>query len=264
MALRRSSCRSARETVARGSRCPTRELTSVVGRVTAGHSASSPAWRDGAFTETKRTCGSRFPSGWGGSSVKRGTAWAAQAEDIGPFMTPDANGTIREALLAGLRDALEPEPQNGAGRGGGSRATKLAAGAALAAAATPLAKRGSTTLRTSSGGRVLRMAVDRSGLPEKAARRITDANRAVQDWTARQQHKRGVLTSGEAASAAPSAQRRCRPARRGTRGTPRIGSSASSARREPRACGRHREPSRRRTTDSSPAPGSSRKSRAGR
>jgi hypothetical protein len=114
-------------------------------------------------------------------------------------MTPGANGTIREALLAGLRDALEPEPQNGAGRGGGSRATKLAAGAALAAAATPLAKRGSRTLRTSSGGRVLRMAVDRSGLPEKAARRITDANRAVQDWTARQQHKRGVLTGGEAA-----------------------------------------------------------------
>ena len=113
-------------------------------------------------------------------------------------MTPDASGTIREALLAGLRDALEPEPQNGAGRRGGSRATKLAAGAALAAAATPLAKRGSTTLRTSSGGRVLRMAVDRSGLPEKAARRITDANRAVQDWTARQRHKRGVLTSGHA------------------------------------------------------------------
>jgi hypothetical protein len=113
-------------------------------------------------------------------------------------MTPDANGTIREALLAGLRDALEPEPQNGAGRRGGPRATKLAAGAALAAAATPLAKRGSTTLRTSSGGRVLRMAVDRSGLPEKAARRITDANRAVQDWTARQQHKRGVLTNGQA------------------------------------------------------------------
>jgi hypothetical protein len=113
-------------------------------------------------------------------------------------MTPAANGTIREALLAGLRDALEPEPQNGAGRGGGSRAAKLAAGAALAAAATPLAKRGSTTLRTSSGGRALRMAVDRSGLPEKAARRLTDANRAVQDWTARQQQKRGVLISGQA------------------------------------------------------------------
>jgi hypothetical protein len=44
------------------------------------------------------------------------------------------------------------------------------------------------------------MAVDRSGLPEKAARRITDANRAVQAWTARQQRKRGVLTNVDAAA----------------------------------------------------------------
>jgi len=118
-------------------------------------------------------------------------------------MTPGANGTMREALVAGLRDALEPEVQNGAGRGGVSRATQLAAGAALAAAATPLAKRGSTTLRSSSGGRALRMVVYRSGLPDKAARRITDANRAVQDWTARQQQKRGVLTNVEAAESRP-------------------------------------------------------------
>ena len=83
-------------------------------------------------------------------------------------MTADANGTIRDALLAGLRDALEPELQKGAGRSGVSRATGLAAGAALAAAAAPLAKRGATTLRTSSGGRVLKVAVDRSGLPEQA------------------------------------------------------------------------------------------------
>jgi len=113
-------------------------------------------------------------------------------------MTTDANGTIGEALLAGLRDALEPE--NGAGRGGVSRATELAAGAALAAAAAPLAKRGATTVRTSNGGRALRTALDRTGLPEKAARRITDANRAVQDWTARQQRKRGVLTNVDAAA----------------------------------------------------------------
>jgi len=134
-------------------------------------------------------------------------------------MSADANGTIREALLAGLRDALGPEPQNGAGRGGISRATELAAGAALAALATPLARRGATTVRTSSGGRVLRTAVDRTGLPEKASRRITDANRAVQDWTARQQRKRGVLSDVEAAGprrvsrdAAP--ERNAEPARR--------------------------------------------------
>ena len=134
-------------------------------------------------------------------------------------MTADANGMIREALLAGLRDALEPEPQKGAGRGGVSRAAELAAGAALAAAAAPLAKRGATTLRTSSGGRVLKTAVDRSGLPEKAARRITDANRAVQDWTARQQRKRGVLTDVHAAAprhvpGAAADERNAEPARR--------------------------------------------------
>ncbi len=134
-------------------------------------------------------------------------------------MTADANGTIRDALLAGLRDALEPEPQKGAGRGGVSRASELAAGAALAAAAAPLAKRGATTLRGSSGGRVLKMAVARSGLPDKAARRITEANRAVQGWTVRQQRKRGVLTDVDAAeprhvSSEAADERNTTPARR--------------------------------------------------
>jgi hypothetical protein len=180
-------------------------------------------------------------------------------------MTPDANGTIREALLAGLRDALEPEPQNGAGRGGGSRAAKLAAGAALAAAATPLAKRGSTTLRTSSGGRVLRMAVDRSGLPEKAARRITDANRAVQDWTARQQHKRGVLSGGDAAQlrrppGEGADQRDGEPARRPERSQRFERQARASRMWTPSGSG----PSR--SSSGAPSPGSrsSRRSRVGR
>lgn len=204
-------------------------------------------------------------------------------------MSTDANGAIREALLAGLRDALEPEPQKRAGRGGVSRATTLAAGAVLAAAAAPLARRGSTTLRTSSGGRVLRLAVDRSGLPEKAARRITDANRAVQDWTARQQRKRGVLTSGEAAEPRAVAsevadERNAEPARRPervgrferqTRASRMWGSSASSRRRttnfspqSPKSRGSTRDSPSRSTRSSSgaasPAAGSVRKARAGR
>ena len=149
-------------------------------------------------------------------------------------MSADANGTIREALLAGLRDALGPEPQNGAGRGGISRATELAAGAALAAFAAPLAKRGATTVRTSSGGRVVRTAVDRTGLPEKASRRITDANRAVQDWTARQQRKRGVLTDVDAAEPRPvpseaGDERNREPARRPER-IERFGRQARASR----------------------------------
>ena len=166
-------------------------------------------------------------------------------------MTPDANGTIRKALLAGLRDALEPEPQKGAGRGGVSRATELLAGAALAAVAAPLAKRGATTVRTGSGGRVLRAAVDRSGLPENAARRITDANRAVQDWTARQQRKRGVLTDVDAAeprhmSSEAADERNREPARRPER-VERFGRQARASRMWATSAS-----SPRRTTNSSP------------
>ena len=89
-------------------------------------------------------------------------------------------------------------------------------------------------MRTSSGGRVLRMAVDRSGLPEKAARRITDANRAVQDWTARQQRKRGVLTDVDAAEPRPvpseaGDERTLEPARRPER-IERFGRQARASR----------------------------------
>lgn len=149
-------------------------------------------------------------------------------------MSADANGTIREALSAGLRETLEPEPRNGAGRGAISRATELAAGVALAAVAAPLAKRGATTVRTSSAGRVLRTAVDRTGLPEKASRRITNANRAVQDWTARQQRKRGALTDVDAAgprrvSSEAAGERNAKPARRSER-IERFGRQARASR----------------------------------
>jgi hypothetical protein len=89
--------------------------------------------------------------------------------------------TVRDTLTTALREALEnsearPQPRKRRGRAAG--ATKLAAGAALAAAAT----RGADALRTPGSG---------------PAHALSDLQRNVQAWTEAQKMKRGALDPEE-------------------------------------------------------------------
>src|SRR4051794_29145906 len=112
---------------------------------------------------------------------------------------------VRETLSAVLRETLEgagdAEPKKRRGRGALSRVTRLAAGAALAAAAAPVAKRGADALRANREGPIARIDVTPAALLETAAQGMNDVQRTVRGWTEMQKLKRGATDPGASAEA---------------------------------------------------------------
>src|SRR4051794_31607197 len=105
-------------------------------------------------------------------------------------MATAVSDTLRETLSAALRESLESadgtDSKKRRGRGALSRATRLAAGAALVAAAAPVAKRGADALRANP------LELDANPLVAKATHGISGVERTVRIWTETQKLKRGA------------------------------------------------------------------------
>src|SRR3954452_15338082 len=112
-------------------------------------------------------------------------------------MATAVSDTLRETLSAALRETLESangtDSKKHRGRGALSRATRLAAGAALAAAAAPVAKRGADALRANP------LDLDANPLVARATHGISEVERTVRIWTETQKLNRGATDPDAAA-----------------------------------------------------------------